>query len=554
MKKLYLIILLLALTLNLHAQTPSWIWAKSAGGIFSEEATSIAVDALGNTYITGFFTSPTCTFGSTTLTNISFADIFIAKYDTLANLVWVKSAGGLADDKSKSIAVDTSGNVYITGYFNSATITFDTVTLATTFGNDMFIAKYNASGNVVWAKNAGGTGGDYSNSIAVDASGNSFITGYFNSANIQFGSTTLVNPNSSSGGYNYFVAKYDTIGNPVWAKAALGANVTGNSIKLNAAGNIYVSGFFMGSATFDTIAKNSNGSKDIFTAKYDTFGNAIWVKSIGGINEEIGNAISIDANDNSYVTGYFNSLSVIVGGTTLTNNGAPNGDVLIIKYDETGNVMWAKKALNYSNDMGLAIAADALGNSFVSGYYNGSSLIFGSIALNAAAATTSVGDLFVVKYNTAGTPLWAKNLVASTGARGHSIALDAAGNCYLTGFFEDVSLPFDNITLLNGGSQGQREVFVGKIGTSTSVGLIEKTENNVVVLYPNPTCGNLIININTTSKTQIEILNLLGECMYKTTTISQQTSVDLSQFVKGIYVVKTTDINKNVMNKKIVLQ
>ena len=554
MKKIYPIILLLATTISLQAQTPTWLWANSAGGIFSEEATAIAIDAAGNTYITGFYASPTCTFGSTSLTNISFTDIFIAKYDAAANLVWAKSAGGLGDDKSKSIAVDTSGNVYITGYFNSATITFDTITLATTFGNDMFIAKYNAAGNVVWAKKAGGTSGDYSNSISVDHICNSFITGYFHSANIQFGGTTLVNPFSTSGGYNYFVAKYDTLGNSVWAKAAAGANITGNSIKLNNAGNIYVTGFFMGNATFDTITKNSTGSKDFFTAKYDTLGNAIWVKSIGGSNEEISNAISLDSNDNSYIAGFFKSQTVVINSTTLTNSGAPDGDVLIVKYDAAGNILWTKKALGYSNDMGLAIATDAAGNSYTTGYYNGSLLTFGSIVLNSAASTTNVGDLFVVKYNTAGTPLWAKNLVASTGARGHGIALDAAGNCYLTGFFEDVTLPFDNITLVNGGSQGQRDIFIGKIGNTSTVGLTENNTIDNTTVFPNPTTGNIFINLNTNSLSEIKITNILGELIYKTTTTKQQIVLDLTNQPKGIYLVKTTDNNQNITNRKIIIQ
>lgn len=166
------------------------------GSVSAEEGTGIATDSIGNTYITGFFIRATpgpdtTLFGSTPIMSVGASDIYIAKYDSTGNLIWATSAGGTLDDKSKGIAVDPSGNVYLTGYFNSPTITFDTISLSTTLGNDLFIAKYNSSGHIMWAKNAGGSSGDYSNNIDVDANGNSFITGYFNSATIQFGGTTL---------------------------------------------------------------------------------------------------------------------------------------------------------------------------------------------------------------------------------------------------------------------------------------------------------------------------------------------------------------------------
>jgi hypothetical protein len=536
----------------LQAQTPTWLWAKDAGGTNSEEGTAIAVDAIGNTYITGFFASLTCPFGTTSLTNVGFNDIFIAKYDPASNLVWVKSAGGSGDDKPTGIAVDTSGNVYITGYFSSSTITFDTITFASNAGTDLFIAKYNSVGNVVWAKKAGGATGDFSNSIVVDASGNSLITGYFKSASISFGSTTLLNPYSTSGGSNYFIAKYNALGNPIWAKAANGGAVIGNNIKTNNIGEIFVIGSFLGNVAFDTISKTSNGSKDVFVTKYDTTGNAIWVKTFGGSNEDVGNAISTDLAGNSYITGYSKSISMAVGSTTLSNNGSPNGDVFIVKFDATGNIIWAKKAVGYSNDVGLAIAADATGNSYLSGYYNGSPITFGTITLNSAFSTTTTGDLFVVKYNTAGTALWAKNLVASTGAKGNGIALDAANNCYLTGFYEDVTLQFDNITLTNAGNQGIRDIFVGKIGNTSTVGLSENNKLNDVTVFPNPTTGRITIALNSASKVDIEILNIVGEIIYKATA-KQMLTVDLTAQAKGIYFVKVTEGNRIVTNRKIII-
>ncbi len=558
MKKLYTIILLALVAFNGKAQAPNWAWAKRGGGIFSEEASGIAVDAAGNTYVTGFYASPnpgpySIMFDTTTLTAVSHTDIFIAKYDASANLVWAKSAGGTGDDKTHSIAVDAAGNSYVTGYFNSPSITFDSITLTSTAFNDVFIAKYNAAGNVIWAKKAGGPGGDYSNSIAVDNVGNSYITGYFNSSSIAFGSTTLTNPFSSSGGYKYFAVKYDAAGSVVWAKSAGGTNDAGNSIAVDATGNTYLAGAFMATTSFDTDTLTSNGSKDIFIVKYDASGNVVWAKSAGGSNEDAGTGIAIDASGNSYITGYYKSYTIVFGTTTMTNSGIPDGNVLVAKYDALGNPLWAKQAISYGNDFGLGIAVDAGGNAYITGNYNNANIIFGSTTLtNTSTGTTAIGDFFAAKYDATGTELWAKNLSSSYGAWGVSIALDGAGSCYIAGFFEDPTLSFGSIPLT---SAGGKDVYVAKIGTSSTVAVYENEQSGGIDFYPNPSTGKFIVSqSNSTITSEIEIYNIVGELIYKTNTTTPQTTIDLSGQPKGIYFVRTTDNKKNMTNKKITIQ
>ena len=220
----------------------NWLWAKSGFNTGYSEGLNCATDPLGNVYITGFFTPSSITFGSFTLSSSGGNAIYLVKYDASGNVLWAKSAGGVIADGGTSVATDRWGNVYLTGYFRSPTITFGAYTLTNAGGADIFIAKYDSSGNALWAKSSGGSSadgtGDFQGStISTDASGNAFITGYFNSVTISFGVNTLTN----TGGRDVYIAKYDSSGNAVWAKTATGtADDQGMSVSADMAGNVYL--------------------------------------------------------------------------------------------------------------------------------------------------------------------------------------------------------------------------------------------------------------------------------------------------------------------------
>ena len=155
MKKTFLLFILALCSIALFAQNEDWFWAKKAGGTSYDNGLSIAIDANENSYVTGYF-SGSATFGTTTLTSSSeyYSDIFVAKLDNNSNWLWVKQAGGTNWDYGYGIAVDANGNSYVTGYFyNSAT--FGTTTLTSSGYADIFVAKLDSSGNWLWAKQAG---------------------------------------------------------------------------------------------------------------------------------------------------------------------------------------------------------------------------------------------------------------------------------------------------------------------------------------------------------------------------------------------------------------
>ncbi|HPI42519.1 MAG TPA: SBBP repeat-containing protein [Candidatus Cloacimonas acidaminovorans] len=365
---------------------------------------------------------------------------------------WAKKAGGTGGDYCRSIAVDDNGNSYVTGVFEGSA-TFGTTTLTSSGQYDIFVAKMDINGNWLWAKKAGGTSYDYGLGITVDANGNSYVTGYFLES-ATFGATTL----TSSGNEDIFIAKLDINGNWLWAKKAGGTSYDyGCCIAVDDNGNSYITGFFCSSScSFGNTTLTSSGSDDIFVAKLDSNGNWLWAKKAGGQSNDGGRSITVDDNGNSYVTGDF-SGSATFGTTTLTSSGYYDYDIFVAKLDINGNWLWAKKAGGQSNDGGRSITVDDNGNSYITGCFWGSAT-FGATTL------TSSGDLdiFVAKLDINGNWLWAKQAGGTDFDYGYGIAVDDNGNSYVTGYFRS-SATFGTTTLT---SSGYEDIFVAKLDSS----------------------------------------------------------------------------------------
>ncbi|MFD3002807.1 SBBP repeat-containing protein [Pontibacter toksunensis] len=459
------VILFQVISLEIQAQAADFAWARRAGGTGADAASRIAVDASGNSYVTGIFRD-TASFGTTDLTSSGNIDIFIAKYDGSGNVLWAKQAGGQDIDASKNIEVDGKGNSYITGEFRGSA-TFGNTTLTSTGSYDLFIAKYDASGNVLWAKQSGGAGSEMGRGIAVDGSGNCYITGYFD-GNATFGSTTL----TSNGSYDVFIAKYDAKGNFLWANRAGGSEKDfGRNIAVDGSGNSYITGPFRGLASFGSTTLTSSGDEDIFIAKYDASGNVLWAKRAGGTNNDAAIGIAVDSRGNSFIAGEFKG-NANFGSTTLTSSG--NADIVIAKYDASGNLLWAKQAGGSSSDHGRNIALDGSGNSYITGEFEGSAT-FGSTTLTSSGGV----DIFIAKYDASGNVLWAKRAGGNLEERASGIAIDGSGNLYITGYFNGQA-SFGNTTVT---SSGASDTYIAKLGTITG---LPNTTGFHIPTYPNP--------------------------------------------------------------------
>jgi hypothetical protein len=301
------------------------LWSKSFVGGTGK---SVSVDSSGNVYITGNFESSTIDFGGGALTNAGWYDIFLAKFDSNGNHKWSKRFGGSSDDWGNSVSVDSSGNVYITGYFSSSTIDFGGGALTNAGGADIFLAKFASDGTPLWSKRFGGSGNDYGQSVSVDSSGYVYITGYFNSSTIDFGGGALTNAGYS----DIFLTKFDSNGNHKWSKRFGGSSDDwGNSVSVDSSGNVYITGNFESSTIdFGGGALTNAGGYDIYLAKFNSNGNHLWSKKFGEYGDDRGYSVSLDSSGNVYGNGYFTGSNVDFGGCPLSSAG--EYDIFLIKY------------------------------------------------------------------------------------------------------------------------------------------------------------------------------------------------------------------------------
>jgi len=553
MKKSYTILLVL-LSVNIFfttprvvAQTSNWLWAKNAGGSGFDEAVAIKTDAAGNTYVAGQFKSSSITFGSVTLTNSGNYDLFLVKYDSFGSAVWAKKVGGTGNEKAFSVAIDNSGYIYVTGDFTSPSLVFGSSTLTNAGSSDILIAKYDVSGNVVWAKNLGGAGVDGGSSVATDNSGNVFVAGYFSSTSIAVGSGTLTN----TGSYDMFLVKYDASGSVLWSGNASGAGTEKvGGISIDKHGNCYATGYFAGtSVVFGSTTLTNAGVDNIYLVKYNSTGNVLWAKSAGGSANDVAYSIAVDTLCNAYITGAFNSTTLNIGSTALSNVGS--ADIFVAKYDSAGNPLWAKRAGGTYPEEANSITIDANGNSYITGYFGSPSISFGSVVLT-NASSTGTEDVFVTKYEPSGSVLWAKNTGGSGSDWANAISVDGSGNNLIAGYYANSSTTAIGSFTLN--NSGAFDLFVTKLGAGFA-GINDVVLQNEILVYPNPSTGIITVQCKPSSENaKLSVYNLLGESVYEKAISSfSNHTIDLSANPNGVYFVSMKTENES-STSKIILQ
>jgi len=435
--------------------TGAHLWSYNFGGTGSTDSaitTSVAVDGSGNVVVTGNFQG-VAYLGGAPLVSSGGQDIFVAKYSATGVHLWSQRFGSTADDYGYSVAVDSSGNIVVTGSF-IGTVGFgggSLISVGSGF-SDIFIAKYSPTGSHLWSKRFGDTGNDRSGDITVDSNGNIVVTGAF-VGTVDFGGGALT---SVSGTNDVFVAKYTSAGAHVWSKSfGSTGDDRGNGVAVDSSGNVVVTGYFTYAVDFGGGALTSAGLKDIFLAKYSATGTHVWSQRFGGTSLESGNAVGIDNSGNIVMTGHFYG-AVDFGGGPLSKPSA--ADVFVAKYAPNGTHQWSKVfggTVASDNAVGMSVAVEGSGNVVITGYFQGSA-DFGGGALTSVASQ----DMFLAKYASDGSHTWSRRFGGVSLDQGTAVAIDANKNIVTTGYFNyDVDFGGGVLT-----STGGSDLFIAKFG------------------------------------------------------------------------------------------
>jgi hypothetical protein len=367
-------------------------WTRQIGTTTDDYGQSVAVDGSGNAYISGY------TYGSLGGPNAGYWDAFLVKYNSSGSLLWKRQIGTTTTDVSYSVAVDGSGNAYISGY------TYGSLGEPNAGLFDAFLAKYDSSGSVLWTRQIGTTANDESCSVAVDGSGNAYISGW------TYGS--LGGPNAGDG--DVFLAKYDSSGLLLWTRQ-IGTTTwdVSQSVAVDGLGNAYISGYTYGSLG----GPNPNpGWTDAFLAKYDSSGLLLWTRQIGTTTWDESYSVAVDGLGNAYISGF-----------TYGSLGGPNAggyDAFLAKYDSSGALLWTRQIGTTGHDFSYSVAVDGSGSAYISGWTSGS--LGGPNAGNY--------DAFLVKYDSSGSLLWTRQIGTTTDDYSRSVAVDGLGNAYISGY------------------------------------------------------------------------------------------------------------------------
>ena len=386
-----ILIVILLITASCNGSEPVKKWTRIWGSALDDYGQGVSVDSSGNSYVAGYTKGE---FGGQT--NSGSEDAFLTKYNSSGAEQWTRIWGSALGNYGSGTSVDSSGNIYVTGYTSGA---FGGQTNAG--GSGIFLVKYNSSGIKQWTRIWGSALGDYGRGVSVDSAGNCYVTGGTDGG---FGGQT------NAGLSDIFLTKYNSSGAEQWTR--IWGSVSwdsGNGVSIDSAGNCYVAGGTSGA--FDN--QTNTGSRDAFLTKYSSSGIKQWTRIWGSDSWSYGSSVSVDSSGNAYVTGY--TIGAFDG---QTNSG--NGDAFLTKYNSTGAKQWTRIWSSVSVEVGNGVSVDSAGNSYVTG--------------NVGDNDATDEDVFLTKYNSSGTKQWIRIWGSTLNDSGRGVSVDPAGNCYVTGY------------------------------------------------------------------------------------------------------------------------
>jgi hypothetical protein len=411
---------------------PAGTWMKRFGGSGNESGTAVALDTSGNILVAGYFQGA-ADFGGGLLTSAGGYDLVLAKYSPLGVHLWSKRFGGTGNEEVSSIALDPSGNIFLGGSFYG-TANFGGATLTSAGDADAFLAKYSPQGDPIWSQRFGANFPDVINSIASDSQGNIIVTGFLQGI-LAIGGTTIT---SFGTGIDVFLAKFSPNGANLWVKNFYNAGTEyGNQVAVDKRNDdIVLIGYFNGYINFgggqmDSSLLNTPGG---YIAKFTPVGSHIWSRGYGGINGAATRfwSMALDLNGDIAVSGDF-PMQTDLGGGTVTGR-SWGTDLFVAKYSGIdGAYRWTIPILGYQASVArpTSMSVDSQNNIVMAGSFQGTY----DFRTQSLTSSPGVSDGMIAKFSSAGASVWAQSFHSSGASSANAVEIDSSNHPVVTGYF-----------------------------------------------------------------------------------------------------------------------
>jgi gliding motility-associated-like protein len=402
MKTIPFLFTLVTLSFTLQGQN----WMAHAGGAGNDEALDITQNNQGGFLISGFY-SYASTFNTTTLSSVGEIDGFLASTNAVGDVQWVKQFGGTGSDAVHANDIDSDGNIFVSGYY-SGTMTVDGTTLSSNQGSqDIFLAKLDPAGNLIWIRDFGGVDHDFLYDLGIDQSGNAVITGKFKGT-VTIGAETYISaidPEDNGPSYDIFVVKYDAAGTVLWSKHGRAKyDDRGTGIAINASNEIALIGQFSDTLYFDNTYLNQVFNTG-FVMLMDSDGDELWMRKMSA-SMCVPYDITFYQDTLMYVTGDFTGQLAVFAAPLVTTTSSFQSKVFLLKMNTQGDVLWLENDGSNSSFSSRAVAVDPNGNAMLTGYFRCRLDEYSQQHGDGVFYSAGRRDIFITQYSSGGTRMW----------------------------------------------------------------------------------------------------------------------------------------------------
>ena len=537
--KLLIIIIIAIFPFTAAFSQPGFDWAQACGHPFYGETKSVlTTDTEGNIFMAGSFIE-TAVFGAESITSAGGTDIYIAKHNAAGDVLWLLGDGGADYDYIHDISVDDNG-IYTCGSFYG-TINIGSETFVSQGSQDIFVSRYDSEGNFLWAKHAGSPKTDYINALATDPYGNMLVTGHYYDS-IAFGDTTIY----SAGASDIFLAKYNATGELIWLRQAGGSSSDQSySISCDNDGNIIFTGsFFYDLQVGDTLLTTTDPT-GVFMARFNNEGVFQYAIQVDGNGLSAQSFAAFDNTGDIFFTGNFTDQ--VKFGPYLFDAGAFNIDIFITKHTANGELLWADHGYGAGSDQLKAVAGGPLNDLYITGHFL-DTIHFSDLTLDYTLCCGSA-EIFMIRYTEDGSPAWGDQI---TGERGmvESMCKNASDELFVSGMFQ-FDLAFGDIIIQSSDSYSS---FLTGVATGTYTSIDEFGQEQTLKVYPIPAGDRLYFELPAeTSGLSYEFIDMTGRRLLEGST-SGSGKLDISGIPAGQYLLRVYSAEEGISESGIILK